>query len=146
MKTRSLGQTFSWIILIALIVAGFSVVRVAAAVGPDPSPSDPASAGVWSALGAGTNGDVHTIVIDGSDVYVGGAFTSAGNCNSSAGCNNIARWDGSKWHPLGTGTNDEVDTIAISGSDVYVGGNFTSAGSCNSCHKSGGAAPAIHLP
>ncbi|HEY3385011.1 MAG TPA: hypothetical protein VGK46_00795, partial [Saprospiraceae bacterium] len=32
----------------------------------------------WHSLGSGLNGQVHEIVIDGEDVYVGGHFTNAG--------------------------------------------------------------------
>ena len=34
--------------------------------------------GGWLALGSGLNGPVKAIAINGSDVYVGGAFTTAG--------------------------------------------------------------------
>src|SRR5688572_21815631 len=36
-------------------------------------------AGTWSALGSGTNGDVHTMTVSANgDLVVGGAFSSAG--------------------------------------------------------------------
>jgi hypothetical protein len=84
----------------------------------------------WSPLSSGTSSLVEAIVVSASgDVYVGGAFGSAGSCT---GCRTIAKWDGSTWSPLGTGTNFGVSAIAVSGSDVYVVGNLTSAGNCTS--------------
>jgi hypothetical protein len=73
------------------------------------------------------NGTVYTVAVSGTDVYVGGRFTNAGNV---PGANYIARWDGAQWHTVGgaNAINGEVYTIAISGSNVYVGGSFISAG------------------
>jgi hypothetical protein len=70
----------------------------------------------WTALGSGTNGAVYAIAISGTDVYVGGSFSSPGT--------NIAKWNGSSWYALGSDINGTVKAIAISGSDVYVGGRF----------------------
>jgi hypothetical protein len=72
---------------------------------------------------------VGTIVLSGTDVYVGGFFLNAGGV---PGANNIARWDGANntWNLVGgaSAINNFVNTIAISGTEVYVGGNFTGAG------------------
>jgi len=76
----------------------------------------------WSALGTGPNGTVHAIAISGTNLYVGGNFTTAG----------IAKWDGSTWSNLGTGPNGVVYAIAILGTDVYVGGSFTTVGGTTS--------------
>jgi trimeric autotransporter adhesin len=94
----------------------------------------------WHALSSGGHsgvlgpGFVHVnaFAIHGSDVYVGGAFTSAG----STIANRIARWDGSEWHSLGTGDQNGVSgssitavrALAILGDDIYVGGSFYQAG------------------
>jgi len=82
----------------------------------------------WSALGSGLSGnsnEARAIAISGSDVYVGGAFTTAGGVTVGR----IAKWDGTSWSALGSGLNDNLQAIAISGSgDLYVGGYFTSAG------------------
>jgi hypothetical protein len=74
-----------------------------------------------------TNG-IGALAAKGSEVYVGGAFTTAGGVPA----NNIARWDGRRWSALGSGvsggTPARVWTIAFHGSDIYVGGIFSSAG------------------
>jgi hypothetical protein len=50
---------------------------------------------VWSAMGAGVNGVVHSVFANGEkDVWVAGAFTVAGGVPTPAG---VARWDGEKW-------------------------------------------------
>src|SRR5205823_3570675 len=71
---------------------------------------------------------VRAITISGSDVYVGGSFTTAG----AVPANNIARWNGSSWSALGSGVSGSsfprVNAIAINGSDVYASGEFTTAG------------------
>ncbi len=64
----------------------------------------------------------------GSDVYVGGDFTSIGGLNA----NRIAKWDGHSWSTLGSGIgNGIVYAIAVDGSVIYVGGTFTTAGGVN---------------
>jgi len=84
----------------------------------------------WNLVGGvgAINGSVNTIAISGTDVYVGGNFTSAG---SVSGADYIARWNGTTWSGLLSGTfgiSNTVNTIAISGADVYVGGAFINAG------------------
>jgi hypothetical protein len=93
----------------------------------------------WSALGSGSNNGVTgaspsvlALAVKGTDVFVGGTFTSAGGTTVPA--NHVARWDtiSSTWSSLGTGanngTNNDVEALAVSGSDVYAGGQFTTAG------------------
>ncbi|HNB58155.1 MAG TPA: hypothetical protein PKV06_14370 [bacterium] len=83
----------------------------------------------WEAQGGtippGLSGTVNAIAVTGSDVYVGGSFSSM-NGNTTAAY--IAKWNGTSWEALGTGVNNTVNAITISGSDVYVGGSFTTAG------------------
>jgi hypothetical protein len=85
----------------------------------------------WENLGTGVegllNGSVYAIAISGTEVYVGGTFTNAGNV---PGANRIARWDGTQWHAVGgaNAISGPVYDIAISGTDVYVGGFFFNAG------------------
>ena len=88
----------------------------------------------WSSLGTGTangvsGGYVAALAVNGSNVYVGGLFTSAGGSPASR----VARWDGSAWNTLGTGAaegvNNSVGALAISSTGtLYVGGQFTQAG------------------
>ena len=91
----------------------------------------------WSALGEvsnqGVNSSVRSAVlalaVSGSELYVGGGFTSAGGRPA----NNIAKWDTrtASWSTLGEaanqGVNSSVRALAVSGSDLYAGGLFTSA-------------------
>jgi hypothetical protein len=81
----------------------------------------------WSALDTGMNSTVYTLAV-GSDgaLYAGGDFTSAGSCTSAAGCNRIARWDGTSWSALGTGMNSTVYTLARG--SLWVGGSFNTVG------------------
>jgi hypothetical protein len=69
---------------------------------------------------------VNTIAVSGSDIYVGGGFTTV----DTVVANNIAKWDGTSWSALGNGNglNSSILAIAVSGNDVYVGGSFTTAG------------------
>jgi hypothetical protein len=75
----------------------------------------------WSAVGSLAS-NVMALAVSGSDLYVGGSFTTDG------GVKNIATWNGSTWLPLGSGTRDTVWALAVSGSDLYAGGAFTMAG------------------
>lgn len=90
--------------------------------------------GAWSALGTGlssTNSGpgsgvgVYTMVLNDTDLYVGGYFTEAGGDPNAA---NIAKWDGVNWSSLGAGVNSLVDAIAIHNGEIYAGGIFTDAG------------------
>lgn len=81
----------------------------------------------------GLNGVVNAVVVSGSDVYVGGAFTDAGGI---ADADFLARWDGSSWHAVAPGlTNGQVYSIAISGSNIYIGGSFTNIGGNNNLSR-----------
>ena len=84
----------------------------------------------WSALGAGIVGKVPIIgrvaalALNGSDLYVGGAFTNAGGITAS----NIAKWNGSAWSAVGSGANNSIYALASDGANIYAGGGFTVAG------------------
>lgn len=74
----------------------------------------------------GTDAEVSAIAVLGSDVYVGGGFTTAGG---SVGANRIAKFNGSEWSAMGTGMNNIVYAIGImDASNIYAGGLFTTAG------------------
>ena len=91
----------------------------------------------WTPLGFGLNNQVQALLVDGTDLYAGGAFTEiCGNAQCNAGntpANHIAKWDGTTWTAVGTGTDLEVDALAKLGSNVIAGGRFTVAGTCNPC-------------
>src|SRR5205823_4352346 len=73
-----------------------------------------------------TGGAVNTFAVDGSTVYVGGAFTTVGGA-ARAG---LAAVDTSgsltSWNPGATG--GAVNSLAVLGSTIYVGGSFTNLG------------------
>jgi hypothetical protein len=83
----------------------------------------------WSALGGGIGGlssqlpSVEALAVSGTNLYVGGFFTSAGGVSAT----NIAQWNGSSWSALGSGVNGYVYALAVSGNTLYAGGNFTTA-------------------
>ena len=81
--------------------------------------------GLWAGWPGGFNGQLASVAVSGSDVYVGGSFTTI---NGQA-FNRIAKWDGTSWSPLGSGMNAwSVDSIAVDGTNVYAAGSFTNAG------------------
>jgi hypothetical protein len=105
----------------------------------------------WSAVGGGLSGDpslavVYSLVPNGSDLYVGGSFDSAGG----HGANNIARWDGSQWNQLGSGVTAAnvnglyVFAIAVEGDNVFVGGSFSVAGDKPSVNFARWSKPTLH--
>jgi hypothetical protein len=61
--------------------------------------------------------DWYALTVSGSDLYVGGDFTTAGG----ASANRVARWNGSAWSALGSGVNTTVNALAVSGSQVFSG-------------------------
>lgn len=84
----------------------------------------------WRALGtgAGVNGFVTALVVAGTNVYVGGNFSSiCGNSNCTGGgtaAANIAVWDGNSWSAAGGGLNNTVQALVFDGRYVYAGGSF----------------------
>jgi hypothetical protein len=91
----------------------------------------------WSALGSGVAGSssyavISALAVNGSDLYVGGQFITAGGISA----NGVAKWNGSSWSTLGAGVFG-VNAMALMGSDLYVAGNFSTAGevSANSIAK-----------
>ena len=71
----------------------------------------------------GVDGDVRAMAWDGSNLYVGGWFATAGGVV----VNNIAKWDGNNWIALGSGMNAQVSSLAWDGNNLYAGGFFTAA-------------------
>lgn len=81
----------------------------------------------WSSIGF--KGAAYSLAVDGSNLYVGGIFTT--NLAGLA-MKNVARWDGSNWSALGEGlggTNVSlVYAVAASNGVVYAGGAFANSG------------------
>ena len=82
----------------------------------------------WLALGSGVAPPgpysyVYALAVNGTDLYAGGDFTTAGGGTA----NYIAKWDGSAWSALGSGMSDVVYALAVSGTDLYAGGGYNIA-------------------
>ena len=90
----------------------------------------------WSALGSnGANGaltySVSSILVNGTDVYVGGNFTNVAGLGEA---DYLARWDGANWNALGNNgagdgaipnkSNPTIMALAMQGSNLLVGGWF----------------------
>jgi hypothetical protein len=86
----------------------------------------------WSSLGVGVGGANHSVwcmVAVGTDLYVGGDFTTAGGNPALR----IAKYDTltSTWSALGAGITGGAGicySMAVIGTDLYVGGGFAYAG------------------
>jgi trimeric autotransporter adhesin len=87
---------------------------------------------VWSSLGAGIDGRVHSLAFaSNGDVVAGGHFPTA----SGIAVANIARWNGGVWSSLGSGTSSSFPPsgvvyalLAQPNGDVIAGGEFDVAG------------------
>jgi hypothetical protein len=92
----------------------------------------------------GADTAIKAIVQSGTDIYVGGSFTSVGGIKASY----VAKWNGSAWSSLGTGmanggAEGTVMALAVAANgDVYAGGDFMQAGgtAANSVAKWNGTA------
>jgi len=78
----------------------------------------------------GFNGFVEALAISGTDIYVGGQFTTYNPGAQSA--NRIAKLDMTTGvldtvfsPPASNGFNNSVYTLAVSGTDIFAGGSFT---------------------
>jgi hypothetical protein len=80
----------------------------------------------WRALGAGVDGGVHALVLDGQgDLIVGGTVTHAGGEAAAR----VARWDGVTWSPLGAGVDGFVGSLVLDAcGDLIAAGDFRTAG------------------
>jgi carbohydrate binding protein with CBM4/9 domain/beta-propeller uncharacterized protein DUF5122 len=88
------------------------------------------TAGTWSALGTGLAGSTAqgfglTTALNGTDIYVGGDFTTANGVASP----DIAKWNGTTFEALGSGVSSDVrDILTAPNGDIYATGDFTTAG------------------
>ena len=84
----------------------------------------------WQPLGTGFDVAVyndipHAMLAEGSDLYVGGEFVSAGGVAAAR----IARWDGGAWNSVGSGFADgTVFALTRFGDELIAGGTFSLAG------------------
>lgn len=80
------------------------------------------------------SGRVYSVTGDGTNIYVGGLFTTAGNVAAS----NLARWDGANWHAIGNTSEGSTSWVyngeSVSGfinslvwrdNSLYIAGDFT---------------------
>ena len=80
------------------------------------------------------NGEVSSLAIDGSTVYLGGTFNGANSINVNIARNRLAAVDATSgvvvtnWDPNVTG---KVNAIAVYDSKVYFGGQFTGENAIN---------------
>ncbi len=80
----------------------------------------------------GITGSIFVSATDGTNLYVGGQFKTAGGVQA----NGIAKWDGQKWTSLGEGLENgvygdvpQVEAIAYLDGKLFIGGQFSKAGS-----------------
>ncbi len=113
---------------IAVLLAGMAGLTVAA-------PAVAAQITAWQSLpNQGLNDSVSALLLDGSDLYVGGWFETLGDGTDIS--DNIARYDTSSgtWHSLpnqglsNLGGGGHVVALALDGGDLYVGGDFRTLG------------------
>lgn len=85
----------------------------------------------WSTLGTapndGLNGTAYALVVQGSDLYVGGSFTANGGSGATT-LRGIAKWSGSTWSEPNNGITGTVYALATDGTTLYAGGSFSAAG------------------
>src|SRR5204863_7789618 len=83
------------------------------------------SSSSWKAYGTGITGGsiplVDAIEYDGTDLFIGGSFTTAGGVNAT----NVARWNGSAWQAMGNGFSGGIYTLLKFKGYLYAGGAFT---------------------
>ncbi|MEI7939097.1 MAG: hypothetical protein WCK27_20625, partial [Verrucomicrobiota bacterium] len=79
----------------------------------------------WSALGTGMKAPVSALAVNGTELYAGGYFWTAGGVSAAS----VAKWNGSTWSALGSGMDGGASALAVDGSGhLFVGGSFSFAG------------------
>ena len=74
----------------------------------------------WSALGTGANGEVRCFTVLGTDLYMGGDFTSV----NGVPANRIAKYNGSTWSAVGAGFDTTVFALGSYRNKLYASGIF----------------------
>lgn len=79
----------------------------------------------WADLAhKGLNGEVDALAVSGTDVFIGGKFTTTDD--NALALSHIAQYDGANWGGLpNNGLNGTVYALTMGGNDLYVGGAFT---------------------
>jgi hypothetical protein len=83
----------------------------------------------WSALQDGLDGSepyVNALLVDGSDLYIGGQFTGGFQTGvADVSSKRVLRWNGTNWFALEEGFNSGlVGSFAKFGTDIIAGGTF----------------------
>ncbi len=126
MKNKRISYLFTvFLLFVSLVLSPAAYLAQA-----NPMPNQPLVAGdeLWASnFMLGSSDDVDAVGIHGSDLYIGGDFTSVGGISA----NHIAHYNTltHQWNALGSGVNNRVYAIVSNGRYVYVGGNFNQAGS-----------------
>ncbi len=102
-----------------LVFSNAYTVNVPGRIGTADTPAQ------WAPLNAGLNGNAIAMLKIGTNLLVGGQFSTADGQPAS----NLATWNGATWSPFAeSGLNGGVIAILRDGSDFYFGGQFTMAG------------------
>lgn len=67
------------------------------------------------------NSVVNAIAVNGTDVYIGGAFTQIGSDTVYS----LIKWNGRNWSILDSSMDGQIYALAVNGNDLYAGGWFT---------------------
>ena len=116
--TSSLFRLLAWQFLLGFLVQ--FLPRCLGAANPDDN---------WDAvIGVpGADGPIYSIVVSGSELFVGGNFTQIGGTSAT----NIAKYDGSNWVALAGGLSGGVFPVVLAlaswNGDLYAGGSFLEA-------------------
>lgn len=116
----------------AVLYAGGSFTRFGGSFGVEVNRVAKWDGTVWTALGTGVDAPVYALAPfddgDGTALFVGGQFTTAGGVSVRG----IAKWNGHSWSSVGAGVDGVVYAMAVfddgSGPALFVGGTFSEAG------------------
>lgn len=74
----------------------------------------------WTVLGSGFDGNLHTLAVDGDNLYIGGGFTMANGIPA----NGVVLYNTATqmWSPLAGGVDGEVCTLLFDHGQLYAGG------------------------
>lgn len=75
-------------------------------------------------LGAGFDGDVHSLEIHNGELYAGGNFLNSGNTATAY----IARYDGTAWQAVGGGLPSQVNDLLSADGELYAAGDIYKEG------------------